>query len=111
MGHEKLKKTSEDRINTEEIMKYSKMVELDQLGRQQVLKDRFLPFFVEGPITFPPTYKLAQNSNEYSHTRIPGWTDRIFYRKGRCRALQYSCMYNLYGSDHRPVIARYEIDT
>lgn len=46
--------------------------------------------------------------NEYNRDRIPGWTDRIFARKKQGMQLQsYLCEYNTFGSDHRPVIAKY----
>ena len=48
MGNHKLKKSNDAKINTEEVMKYSKMIDMDQLNRQQILKDRFLPFYNEG---------------------------------------------------------------
>lgn len=46
----------------------------------------------------------------YFKNRIPGWTDRIFSRKGRIKQAEYSCMYDLFGSDHRPVIGVYQIE-
>ena len=92
-------------------MGYTQMVKMDQLTREPVLRDRFLPFYEEMPIEFPPTYKLALYGDEYSNKRIPGWTDRIFYRKGRCHQHKYACMYKNYGSDHRPILATYEIET
>lgn len=46
--------------------------------------------------------------NEYSRERIPGWTDRIFHRKGKAmKRISYGCEYGIMGSDHRPVVARY----
>ena len=47
--------------------------------------------------------------NVYHDDRIPGWTDRIFSRNStRMTRHSYGCEYEIYGSDHRPVIARYE---
>lgn len=48
-------------------------------------------------------------SNEYNRERIPGWTDRIFARKKKqgMQLQSYLCEYNTFGSDHRPVIAKY----
>lgn len=47
-------------------------------------------------------------SNEYNRDRIPGWTDRIFARRKQGMQLQsYLCEYNIFGSDHRPVVAKY----
>ena len=70
-------------LNTDEVFGYSKMIKKDQLNNQKVIKDRFLTFWREKPIRFPPTYKMSTDSAEYNTERIPGWTDRIFHRKGR----------------------------
>lgn len=44
----------------------------------------------------------------YDHTRIPGWTDRIFSRKSKeLIPVSYDCLEEVLGSDHRPVLARY----
>ena len=102
---------AEKKKNNDEVMGYSKMIKKDQLMLQQVLKDQFLTFFYEEDIKFPPTYKMDPENPYYCLTRIPGWTDRIFYRKGRVRPKTYSCLYDVYGSDHRPVVASYELET
>lgn len=60
---------------------------------------------------FPPTYKIHDDNQEYDKKRIPGWTDRIFHRKGRARQLSYRCLYDLYGTDHRPVLATFQVET
>ena len=49
-------------------------------------------------------------NDEYARSRVPGWTDRIFCRKGKLRRVNYDCLYHIYGSDHRPVVACYEVD-
>ena len=41
--------------------------------------------FREGPLNFPPTYKLDAGTDDYDTSvkqRIPSWTDRILYRPG-----------------------------
>ena len=91
-------------------MKYSQRLKEDQMVNQEVILSKFLPFYSEGVITFPPTYKLGANSQEYNKQRIPGWTDRIFTRKGRIRQHKYSCLYSLFGSDHRPVIGVFSLE-
>jgi hypothetical protein len=40
-------------------MKYTGMLCSDQLRNEVQLKDNFLSRFEEGPITFPPTYKIG----------------------------------------------------
>jgi|688.fasta_scaffold916184_1 hypothetical protein len=61
-------------------------------------------------IKFPPTYKLGDFTQEYDRKRIPGWTDRIFHRKGRVKQDSYRCMYELFGTDHRPIIAGFRVE-
>lgn len=63
-------------------------------------------------IKFPPTYKLKSNKSTYCSTHIFGWTDRILAKKSNfLRQLTYDCEYEVLGSDHRPVIARFENTT
>lgn len=64
-------------------MNYLGMLDKDQLRNQQLLKDRFFMEYEEAPIKFPPTYKMSTTGLDYNPTRIPGWTDRIFKRKGK----------------------------
>jgi hypothetical protein len=88
-----------------------KMINKDQLANQQALKSYFLKYYEEQIINFPPTYKIAENGPEYNRKRIPGWTDRIFHRKGNTKQMSYECMYDAYGTDHRPVLASFEVST
>ena len=78
---------------------------------QKKIKDSFLTFYREDPIKFPPTYKMSTDSEEYNNERIPGWTDRIFNRKGRISQQYYSSLRFILGSDHRPVVASYNLST
>nr|CAB3464612.1 unnamed protein product [Digitaria exilis] len=71
--------------------------------------------WVEGAISFPPTYKYEFNSEKYvsdatkSGRRTPAWCDRILsYGKGT-RVLSYKRA-ELTFSDHRPVTAIYMAD-
>jgi hypothetical protein len=50
------------------------------------------------------------NNDEYARSRVPGWTDRIFFKKGKIRRQSYDCLYQVYGSDHRPVVSIFELD-
>jgi hypothetical protein len=71
--------------------------------------------FLEGAITFPPTYKFDHNSSLYDTSnkkRIPAWTDRILYyqKKAKNRRLQllnYDAEMAVKMSDHRPVVAKF----
>lgn len=74
----------------------------------------------EGPICFPPTYKLRLYDDEYATDengelkRVPAYTDRILWKtgvddKGKERQVNLK-EYNwakVYSSDHRPVYARF----
>lgn len=83
----------------------------DQLNQQKDL-DRVLKNYVEGPITFPPTYKYDLHSDTFDTSekaRAPAWTDRIFFRftNAISQTAYRSCM-QLQISDHKPVSATYE---
>lgn len=82
--------------------------------------------FIEGKITFPPTYKYDLFSDDYDTSekcRAPAWTDRILWKRRKHSPEINGCgdhwtAGNLihYGraelkqSDHRPVIAIVDIE-
>ncbi|KAI8995963.1 SacI homology domain-containing protein, partial [Gaertneriomyces semiglobifer] len=75
----------------------------DQLYDQRA-QGRAFDEFLEGPITFDPTYKYDNNTVTYDTSekcRIPAWTDRILY-KGRSIDLKEYQRAELLMSDHRP---------
>ncbi|KAL1959266.1 hypothetical protein VTO42DRAFT_2453 [Malbranchea cinnamomea] len=83
----------------------------DQLNLQMVAGYAF-PFYNEGRITFPPTYKYDNGTDNYDTSekaRIPAWCDRILWRGSNLRQLQYNTA-PLRFSDHRPVYAVFECD-
>ncbi|OCT98111.1 hypothetical protein XELAEV_18010339mg [Xenopus laevis] len=56
--------------------------EKDQLNIAKIFKP-VLNGFMEGPLTFPPTYKFDVGTNTYdtsSKKRKPAWTDRILWK-------------------------------
>jgi phosphatidylinositol-bisphosphatase len=68
----------------------------------------------EGIINFNPTYKFIKGENKYEYDekkiRIPSWTDRIFYpKKNGIKNIMYNSISNLFQSDHKPVIAVFDI--
>jgi len=78
------------------------------LDHDQLIREResgnILDGFFEGEITFPPTYKYEEYSDQYNFSqRTPGWTDRILF-KG-LSLIHYQCIEELTDSDHRPVAA------
>lgn len=93
----------------------------DQLQREMKRCDAFHRF-QEGPIRFPPTYKLQRFEDSYKigdteeTTRIPSYTDRILWRVGdaarasklRLKLAEYNSA-KVYSSDHRPVYALFDM--
>ncbi|KAG2617907.1 hypothetical protein PVAP13_3NG258062 [Panicum virgatum] len=89
------------------------LFEKDQL-KKELGKGCTFDGWVEGAISFPPTYKYEFNSEKYvsdatKSGRTPAWCDRILsYGKGT-RLLSYKRAELLF-SDHRPVSAVYMAD-
>ncbi len=55
-----------------------------------------------------PTYKLSVTENTYvdKKDQAPSYTDRILFRNNTSQQvdLNYSCLSDVFGSDHRPVV-------
>ncbi|KAF7992176.1 hypothetical protein HCN44_001501 [Aphidius gifuensis] len=101
-----------------EILKYDQLLVQQEQGN--VFKN-----FIEGPITFPPTYKYDLFSDDYDTSekcRQPAWTDRVLWKRRKQIPgidsvsdwnpgnLAYYGRAELKQSDHRPVIAFIDID-
>ncbi|KAI9305413.1 SacI homology domain-containing protein [Cunninghamella echinulata] len=87
------------------------MLRNDQLIREMSLGNVFQGY-KEGLITFMPTYKYDNGTDIYDTSekqRVPGWTDRIVYKGKKLKQIQYTRA-ELLTSDHRPVLALFEID-
>eukprot|EP00927_Polykrikos_kofoidii_P001413 TRINITY_DN10528_c0_g2_i1.p1 TRINITY_DN10528_c0_g2~~TRINITY_DN10528_c0_g2_i1.p1 ORF type:complete len:1186 (-),score=172.63 TRINITY_DN10528_c0_g2_i1:261-3764(-) len=63
---------------------------------------------VEGPVLFPPTYRMLKGSPKYDTERMPAWTDRVFHSKVGTSRRRYCALGGLQQSDHRPVCALLE---
>ncbi|CAG8561831.1 18417_t:CDS:10, partial [Acaulospora morrowiae] len=91
---------------------FTKLLSEEQLIRENTM-GRVFTDYIEGPITFPPTYKYDSNSDEYDTSekqRIPAWTDRILYCDNRgIRQIGYTRA-EIRISDHRPVMALFDIE-
>jgi hypothetical protein len=90
---------------------YKSLLIHDQLTKEMKTNIR-LRSFMEGPITFPPTYKYDLHSTEYDTSekrRIPAWCDRVLWRARdptRVEQLHYK-RYEPDISDHRPISAAF----
>jgi hypothetical protein len=85
--------------------------------------------FIEGDLNFPPTYKFDPNSDVYDTSpkmRIPAWCDRVLMHRSQtvkdelvhdkyqgndseaAKPVYYGSRAS-YLSDHRPVLACYDV--
>lgn len=110
-----------EQLKTDDI---TPVLEHDQLNEQKAQGNVFGDF-IEGPITFPPTYKYDLFSDDYDTSekcRAPAWTDRVLWRRRKShpdsdksadwnqgRLIHYGRS-ELKQSDHRPVIAIIDIE-
>jgi len=71
--------------------------------------------YTEGEITFPPTYKYDRLSNAYDTSkkqRVPSWCDRILWKEShKVRQLHQDSVQGVMFSDHKPVLAQFEVYT
>jgi len=95
--------------------KFNEILEHDQL---HIARREGLAFtgYVEGPVSFPPTYKYTRgtdtlNLSDPPDKRIPAYTDRILYKHtDRLQAnLDLYNMGKLTESDHKPVAALFTL--
>ena len=98
-------------INSKDI---ETLLENDQLYSSLNKKEIDLDDFYEGRITFMPTYKFKDGTNEYDYNeRVPGWTDMILYRANNISDIllcKYSCISEVKTSEHKPVFAIFKIN-
>lgn len=99
------------------LREWSSLLQYDQLKIQQAQGNTFVNY-VEGEISFPPTYKYDLFSDDYDTSekcRAPAWTDRVLFRKRRDHGqnpgrIAYYGRAELKQSDHRPVMAFIDIE-
>lgn len=91
------------------------LVAHDQLTREMKTNRGFrFRSFLEGPLTFIPTYKYDRGSSEYDTSekrRLPAWCDRVLWRSRepeRVKQLHYR-RWEPNVSDHRPISAAFTI--
>ena len=100
-------------INAVKANNLGKLLERDQLFLSRKRNPGFrLRAFIEGPITFAPTYKYDVGTDNYDTSekrRSPAWCDRILYRgAGRIEQLGYR-RHEVRASDHRPVSGTFKM--
>ena len=95
---------------------YNLLKKKDQLNLERE-KGHVFQGFVEGELTFAPTYKYQPNTNHYDtrpekKTRAPAWCDRILYKIKNKKILSIKQMNyfrsDLLPSDHKPVGSLFE---
>lgn len=122
-----------DKEDMKEMIRRNEIDQILQNDQLRVQQDQGNVFknFLEGPVTFPPTYKYDLFSDDYDTSekaRQPAWTDRILWKRrkhwtntgqtpdtdsladwnpGR---LVYYGRAELKQSDHRPVVAIIDVD-
>ncbi|XP_012277310.1 synaptojanin-1 [Orussus abietinus] len=116
-----------DKEETKELIRRNELDQILQYDQLRIQQDQGNVFknFLEGPVTFPPTYKYDVFSEDYDTSekcRQPAWTDRVLWkRRKQIPDIDSSTDWNpghlvYYGraelkqSDHRPVIAIIDID-
>ncbi|CAH2096379.1 unnamed protein product [Euphydryas editha] len=97
--------------------KYTSLLKHDQLLAVMESGEAFSEFS-EPEIKFPPTYKFNIGTDDYDLKRKPSWTDRILYKviannyeniTLRADLISYNHMPHYIVSDHKPVVAQFNI--
>ncbi|KAG6440647.1 phosphatidylinositol 4,5-bisphosphate 5-phosphatase A isoform X1 [Manduca sexta] len=106
-------------LQTVEKDKYANLLKHDQLLAVMETGEAFSEFS-EAEIRFPPTYKFSIGGDEYDLKRKPSWTDRVLYKVVannyenvtlRADLVSYNHVPHYTVSDHKPVIAQFNIKT
>ncbi|KAF4525098.1 hypothetical protein B566_EDAN006320 [Ephemera danica] len=88
---------------------FAEALERDQLKLQHEKKIIF-DGYLEGAISFKPTYKYDPNTDDWDSSeknRAPAWCDRVLWKGEGITLMQYRSHPELRLSDHKPVSAVY----
>ena len=113
MGDLNYRITEFDHNEVKEIISEGKLAELlkaDQLSQQR-LQRRVFVGFVEGQVTFLPTYKFDPGTDTWDtseKSRAPAWTDRVLWKGDHIEQTAYRSHWELKISDHKPVSALFK---
>uniref|UniRef100_A0A0N4ZFV2 IPPc domain-containing protein n=1 Tax=Parastrongyloides trichosuri TaxID=131310 RepID=A0A0N4ZFV2_PARTI len=96
--------------------KYKQLLKYDQLTKAKETGNVFYDYIESESIDFKPTYKFDVGTSNWDSSekkRTPAWTDRILYWKKsdhtKIKQLSYRSCPQVVISDHKPVIATYEM--
>lgn len=95
--------------------RYTDLAQLDELVHEMELGHVFTGF-VEGRITFAPTFKVQRGKpySSYQSLRVPSYCDRILWHslplhRNHIKLIEYNSVLGIETSDHKPVYAVFDL--
>jgi hypothetical protein len=94
---------------------YTELTIFDELRGERELGNAFASFS-EGPLAFPPTFKVVRGAptSSYQMLRLPSYCDRIMWHSlprhaRQLTLIEYSSLEEYCTSDHKPVYAVFDL--